>query len=693
MAETQGFVQRFTWLSGPMACTWIGVDDAHAELLTLEPPESGDSGMGDALVDAILGGWQVKVLHADDSSKITGVELPAPDVVAQPLQMDAMEVTQAIQDLSHSVPLIARKRTVVRVYLSYHGTTPVTVSGELTARHSAGGPEEILLSENTVTLNPADAGNVALARSDASRTLNFVLSGADIPPGPLTLRVNRVTDALTGASLSVGGERRPILYFHEGAPLRVRVLAFTYQWGTPPSTVAPTDRDMRLLLSWLGRAYPVAEVQSTQGSVAATAVPPFGCGDINAQLAAIRAVDVNAGTDARTHYYGLVSDAGFFMRGCAAGIPTGAPDPGTVASGPTGPNSWGWDLDGSYGDWYGGHEIGHTLGRLHPGFCGESQDDLNNYPFPAGQLSATGDGFAGFDVGDPANALPLRALPGTQWHDCMTYCDRQWLSVYTYLGIKERLRQEDALPSAAARAGRARIPQVAAAGGGGRPDQRRFPGVVPAAGPRAEEPAGPEPEEATASVVAQVDLTRRRGTISHVNAVPNLEPSPRQEGAEAVVRVVDQDGRSLVDHPVPVKLNSELGSGDARTGIVDAVVTVPAGASAIELLVGDQVVDSFRLGGPPPRIGSVRVLPVQDGVRIAVDLDRPAEAGHTFALQVSRDGGATWETVGVSLEQPPFHLPQPAAAGPAARGELIFKVIATNGLASSEATSAPTRLS
>ncbi|WP_345021257.1 hypothetical protein [Actinomadura keratinilytica] len=56
----------------------------------------------------------------------------------------------------------------------------------------------------------------------------------------------------------------------------MRLIGFTYRWGTPPRTVAPTDRDFRLLLSWLARAYPVAEVQSGQGVVAATAAPPFG---------------------------------------------------------------------------------------------------------------------------------------------------------------------------------------------------------------------------------------------------------------------------------------------------------------------------------------------------------------------------------------------------------------------------------
>ena len=30
----------------------------------------------------------------------------------------------------------------------------------------------------------------------------------------------------------------------------------------------------------------------------------------------------------------------------------------------------------------------------------------------------------------------MRALPGTAWHDVMTYCDNQWLSSFTYDGIR-----------------------------------------------------------------------------------------------------------------------------------------------------------------------------------------------------------------------------------------------------------------
>ena len=79
----------------------------------------------------------------------------------------------------------------------------------------------------------------------------------------------------------------------------------------------------------------------------------------------------------------------------------------------------GWDFDGTYGDWYTGHELGHTFGRKHPGFCGETHDDPA-YPFVAGQLSNADDAYVGFDVGDASFGLTMTALPGTDWHDVMT---------------------------------------------------------------------------------------------------------------------------------------------------------------------------------------------------------------------------------------------------------------------------------
>lgn len=66
-------------------------------------------------------------------------------------RLDGWEVTQAIQDINHTVTLIASKRTVVRTYLSSPRVgSRVTVRGELALRRSPGGPPVTIPSLNRV---------------------------------------------------------------------------------------------------------------------------------------------------------------------------------------------------------------------------------------------------------------------------------------------------------------------------------------------------------------------------------------------------------------------------------------------------------------------------------------------------------------------------------------------------------------
>ena len=132
----------------------------------------------------------------------------------------------------------------------------------------------------------------------------------------------------------------------------------------------------------------------------------FKCKDVNSKLIKILINDIfGAGVDPRRRYYGLVADGGGFMRGCADDILS------NVASGPAGSGTFGWDFDGSYADWYGGHELGHAYGRKHVGgsdSCGsiQSNDPFfdTSYPFPMGFIGDPTfmDPFAdffGFDLG------------------------------------------------------------------------------------------------------------------------------------------------------------------------------------------------------------------------------------------------------------------------------------------------------
>ena len=110
----------------------------------------------------------------------------------------------------------------------------------------------------------------------------------------------------------------------------------------------------------------------------------------------------------QTRYYGVVADSdnsgdGFFMRGCSN-------IGGRFGSGPAGSGTFGWDNDGSYADWYGGHEIGHMFDRLHPdGGCEDSDDD-DNFPYLGGEIGNTTFDNQGVDPGDSTFGIPLSPL-------------------------------------------------------------------------------------------------------------------------------------------------------------------------------------------------------------------------------------------------------------------------------------------
>lgn len=675
MATTTGFVQRLTLLqAGHIACTWVGPSPASTELLTVallstdsEETMRHKRGLVSLLSEAQISRRQVDILHPDDSAAIDQISFtPAED--SAPIQVDAIEVTQGIQDLAQSIPLLAGKRTVVRVYLSLPVGPAMTVQGEIAIRTGPLDVPFLIPSENVVVLQPAEAGDLPVKREDVDRSLNFVLPATQ--EGPLSLEIASVTDTVAATDVAFSGDRRPAVWFHASAPLRLRVIGFRYaQDGV---THTPTPLDFALLQSWMGRAYPAGTQFVTTTITDATAAVPFGCGDINAQVAAMRTLDMDAGGDERTHYYGLVSDGGFFMRGCA-GVPAD-PSPDAVGSGPTGPGTWGWDTDGSYGDWYGGHELGHTYGRKHPGFCGESQSDLDNYPFENGQLANGNDSFIGFDVGDPANGIAMRALPGTQWHDVMTYCSRQWLSAYTYLGVRRRLADEDALGPTGA-PGPVPGPGVGAgAFGSGRADAR-----FPQAAPRARDTeALPVAEGAKRpvwlSVVGTANLTRRSGAIRYVNPLERSRGA-KDVGRDAVLRVSDAAGKVLGDHPVAVRLDSEIMPGEEIRGIIDAVIEVDSTARLVELLIGEEVVDRHRIGGGAPHMRALRAEAVPLGMRVEGEA---AEAeGLTYTVQVSVDDGRTWQTVAIGLKTPSTEVDR--SQFPPGQ-PLKVRVIATNGL-------------
>lgn len=375
-----------------------------------------------------------------------------------------IEVTQAVQNMAHGVRLVAGKTTVARVYLQPRNLSAnIAVRGEIAVAAKPGAPARYVASSNSVRLQAAGHPDLAAQRRDATTSLNFVLPTP--VAGALVVRLNRIVPRAGGDDVPIddgpGRERR--VAFEDGVPLRVRAIGLRYTdpRRQPPTTHAPDALHFDYFRSFLLRAYPCTGIQWSQIVVAAPRrfVPPFS-GDplpdgsdplwerllniIHNFMLQLRQSEINAGRDPRTHYFGLISDEAGFFRGAANTVPVNA-NPGVVAVGPVGRprNSFKWDDDLSYADWYGAHELAHSFGAFHPGFCnGQPRDPRSTFPYADGRLSDGTEDCVGFDVGDATLSLPMRAYAHEIWHDVMTYCEYQWVSKHTYDALYDRLGLE-----------------------------------------------------------------------------------------------------------------------------------------------------------------------------------------------------------------------------------------------------------
>ncbi len=584
------------------------------------------------------------------------------------LTMDGLEVTQAIQNMDHKVPLVAAKKTIARVYLSATASGPITVRGVLRCRNPAvGGTWVSVPSVGAVIINPAENNKLRLKRESITKSLNFVLPEGACKAGACDVQLARVERVNPSQGLAVpsGASRR--VKFVATPPLRVRVLGIRFRGGSPPAAVQPSTLDFALIQSWLARAYPAARVIWSQTTVDGPHTWPFVASQINAFVRGVRATEVSGGTDARTHYYGLVADGGgsFFMRGLASGIPSG-PDPSTVASGPTGSGNFGWDNDGSYGDWYTGHEYAHTFGRFHAEFCGAGGG--KPYPFDNGQLANADGAFVGFDVGDAAHNLPMQALPGTVWHDVMTYCTHQWISSFTYSGIRDRLVREDTLPSGGVAGARAAARRTSR-GTSGRTSRST---AMSSAG--------------AIHVVATINLTRATGELRHITPVAAVPAGqtlaaavkkPKKSAVRVTLRCYGEGDRLLAEYPAAFIPDACREEGDDETGSADVFLPHVSGAARLELVLNGKPLASFApgpaaravrqiraarpaaaraaLGGPETQHDADPVLTWTDPAVSRAALGGAggeSESGRTYTVEISSDNGQTWQTVGFGLREP-----------------------------------------
>ena len=259
------------------------------------------------------------------------------------LAIDALEVTQGIQDLSNTVPLVANKRTYVRGHVRANTDEHRGILGRFSFER------EGRWYGSYVADNPTGRIAVRSLPYRGGRDESFFL---EIPPellaaGTLNVCLELNSDRVVLESDYGNNWRCTSVTLTNSPPVKVKIYNIRYRSAGVTHQISAIDYEN--FVSWLRRAFPVANVEwELRIADFGRAVPPpvSGCSTVNSSLARRRALD---GSPAEWRYYGMVSDTGGFMRGCAAGYEASGPPARATGAGTstaptaigTAPMSWG----------------------------------------------------------------------------------------------------------------------------------------------------------------------------------------------------------------------------------------------------------------------------------------------------------------------------------------------------------------
>jgi hypothetical protein len=630
---------------------------------------------------------------------------------------------------NNSIPLLAIKETLVRAYFSLQQPGSVSIiSGTLHIQGTLVGPTPVSMHATKLPINTnvvvTNDTNLPPKRVDLTKSLNFSIK---LAPGSYKFWISDLVTTPSVACLECGNSSssttvdRP---FFESPFLRIKLMPVQYYNSNTLVyyNQVPDTKDYAYVASWVRRAYPVSEnkLDITTDSLpllidAKDLLSAYGkyaaipCNTMNPQLANRRNLMVAATMDAtlqdklrHTHFHGLVADHDpngndAFKRGCTdemtsgqtsleyyfqhpGGSPTGkAPQPNLIGQAL-------WDPDSHYGDWYAGHELAHALGLPHadssmPSWPMENGMDVcdRNIPNPTalvpydhGQLSNPDEVYAGNDAGDSNPVIPISAkiLPGTEWHDLMTYCKFQWISDVTYRRIWCRLHEENGLSPCPTNP----IPANSAPGNSDPPSAptnlrisaNRVSGTVALLVDHHSAPV----ETQYLQVTAGVNLKERNGRIFSTMVIPSSTGKVGKEDSRARLLLLDSTGHELGSFPVIAPSGK---SSLSQTGELE-FVTVEAPFSpqtdSLELVVdGGGVVDRRFVKHPPPfgftiipNIGNIRIRrpgdgrPIPEGM-VVFEWDSE-DLTQTYIVWVSQDQKRSWTPIIMNLAEPVLALPR-----------------------------------
>lgn len=581
----------------------------------------------------------------------------------QAVMVQHTEAVQVIQNSKGDVPLIEGKRTGVRVFLSSSGTRPVR--GVLRMRRSDGSTSsyQSIAPANPI-VGPFDLGTL---RRKSGTSLNFLIPAEDVQSGSANLEVASLSDASTGVPVTCTNcPRTRNVVFQPGPTLRLVLVSYRYRSGG--QTIVPRDTDLFAAEEWIRRTFPVRDRLIVNRRVIDAASGSLTCNMVNAHVGKIRESDMAHHADPRTHYLALVSDAALpDFWGCATYNPY-KPDPKAIATAPAGKfeQRWDWDTDGSYADWYSGHELGHLLGRSHLGACGDEPKDID-YPYDSAEINKGATDFVGWDI-DSATPHGDKAT-----HDVMSYCSNLWPSAYTYDLWYDRLLEESTIPA-----------------------QPKFLPITSMMGALngLQEPAAPPGNFVPPAELAVADTTRWvavLGALDFANLTGELQAVV--EGAPGASRSLDPPdsvrlrtrdaaGEVVDSFPVHVQIPTAQDEKGVTIATFREDIVLDARATVVELVMHEKVVDSVRVSRSAPKLSNLTIKPgLRDDTHPlvftwnAVDPDNAGQLSYTVLVWF--DNNEVPETLAVELRTPRIAIDSSQRMG---RLVTKIEVVASDGV-------------
>jgi hypothetical protein len=335
------------------------------------------------------------------------------------LQVSKVELTQSTQTLDNTVPVVAGKPGLVRVFALANQTNTAAPSVEITLKNNG----EVVSGYPKTVAAPTSSVPTVLDESVLSNSWNLVIPGTDLttPTGSgytITAVVDPAGDVAESdktnntTTVSLTGTTVPTF--------KTTIFPVVLSSGTGNITAANKD-------AWaarLAKMYPVASVDVVVGAAFTPSVSTLASDDSDSHWETLLN-DLTA-----KHLADAASDRYYFGAlnvSYASGVAGLGWVPGTSGSSFKYRTAIGWDKTG-YHD--GGnfpevfaHETGHNMGRQHSP-CGGAASPDPNYPYAGGLI-----GVWGYD-----SVLNQLYSPLT-YEDIMGYCTPDWVSDYVYKSI------------------------------------------------------------------------------------------------------------------------------------------------------------------------------------------------------------------------------------------------------------------